>query len=177
MKNSFLASLIIICFFTSCSTLNPTHFENGKPVLDPVKFFGGHTHSYGVLESPGGKPTEQITTTTTGVYANGILSIEQDLHPEKGKANHRSWKLKQIDAHHVESTANDIAGTARGELYGNYFTWTFRLKIANKGLVRHVRMHQEMYLMPDGRTLLIRSIIRKFGIIVKEISEQFVKDD
>ncbi|MDZ4707667.1 MAG: DUF3833 family protein [Saprospiraceae bacterium] len=177
MINNYIAAFFILFVLASCSTLKPENFGSGVPILDPVKFFGGHTYSVGVLEARNGKPSERITTKTTGVYANGILSLEQELYPEQGKQNHRSFKLKRIDAHHVESTGSDIDGIARGELYGNYFTWSFRLKIADKGLVQHVNMTQHMFLMPDGNTLMIRSIIRKFGIIVKEITEQFHKDD
>ena len=70
-----------------------------------------------------------------------------------------------------------IAGTARSELCGNYFTWRFRLKVADKGPIRHVNMSQCMYLMPDSKTLVIHSVIRKFGFIVREMTEQFHKDD
>ncbi|MBA2250561.1 MAG: DUF3833 family protein [Chitinophagaceae bacterium] len=174
-KGYFFVAIMLLIFFSSCSTIKPIGFVNSEPKLDPVQFFGGKTHSSGVMESHGGKPVMPITTATTGIYKDGVLSIEQDLYPGKGKKNHRSWKLKQIDEHHVEATANDIAGTARGMLYGNYFTWTFTLKL-DKGLVRRVRMNQQLYLMPNGQTLIIRSIIRKFGIIVQQITEEFKKD-
>ncbi|MEO6406951.1 MAG: DUF3833 family protein [Ferruginibacter sp.] len=177
MKYNFIPALLILFVLSCCSTLKPESFSSSTPILDPVKFFGGHTSSAGVMEARSGKPSVRITTKTAGIYTHGILSIEQDLYPENGKQNHRSFNLKLVDAHHVEGTGSDIAGTARGELYGNYFTWRFRLKIAGKGLVQHVNMTQYMYLMPDGKTLIIRSVVRKFGMIVKQITEQFHKDD
>lgn len=177
MKNNFIPGFLALFILASCSTLKPESFSNSAPVLDPVKFFGGHTHSAGVIENRSGRPSERVTTKTTGVYANNILSIEQDLYSEKGKKNHRSFKLKFTDAHHVEGTGSDITRSAIGKLYGNYFTWRFRLKVGDKRLVKHVNMTQNMYLMPDKKTLIIRSVIRKFGIIVKEITEQFHKDD
>ena len=167
----------MICFFTmSCTSLKPVAFINSEPKLDPVNFFGGTTHSSGVMESRGGKPSTPITTTTHGILKEGSLNLEQDLYPKGGKTNHRSWKLKQIDEHHLEATANDISGTAHGLLYGNYFNWTFRLKVADRKFIKHVRMSQNMYLMPAGNTMIIRSIIRKFGIILLEITEEFRKD-
>ncbi len=177
MKNTRLFAFLPLFAFASCASLKPESFRNTTSTTDPIQFFGGHTHSTGVLEAPGGQPTERITTQTAGVFANGILSMEQDLHSEDSQPTHRNFRFKIIDAHHVEATGSDIAGTAHGQLYGNYFTWSFRLKVANKGLIHHVNMSQYMYLMPDGKTLIIRSVIRKFGIIVKEITEQFHKDD
>lgn len=156
--------------------MKPVAFEKSDVKLDPVNFFVGHTSSSGVLENHGGKPTARITTKTEGFLKDGILSIEQDLFPEGGKKNHRSWKLHQVDDHHVDATANDIDGTAHGLLYGNEFSWSFRLKVADRKIIRHVRMSQSMYLMPDGKTMIIRSVIRKFGIIVTQITEEFRKD-
>ncbi len=177
MKKNILSAVTVIFIFCSCATLRPESFSKTNPVLNPAGFFGGHTHSAGVLEGRNGKPSERITTKTTGTFANNILHIEQDLYPEMGKQNHRSFNLKLVDANNVEGTGSDITGTAHGKLYGNYFTWSFRLKIAGKGLVKHVNMTQHMYLMPDGKTLIIRSIIKKFGITVKQITEQFYKED
>lgn len=177
MKNNVICVFLSLLVLASCSSLKPESFSSTTPVIDPVKFFGGHTHSTGVIESRSGKPVERITTQTAGVFANGILSMEQDLHSEDSKPSHRNFNFKIIDAHHVDATGSDITGTAHGELYGNYFTWSFRLKVADKGLVQHATMTQCMYLMPDGKTLIIRSIIRKFGLIVREITEQFHKDD
>ncbi len=160
---------------SGCASLKPESFSRSEPKLDPVHFFGGKTHSAGVLESKKGKPSVRITTNTTGTFSNGILNIEQDLFPEGSTKRHRSFQLKIIDSNNVEGTGSDIAGKAHGKLYGNYFTWTFRLKV-NKGMVKHVTMMQHMYLMPDGKTMIIRSVIRKFGMIVTEITEQFYKE-
>ena len=177
MKITRLPTFFALFALASCASLKPESFSSTTSTTDPITFFAGHTHSSGVLEAPNGKPAERITTQTEGVLANGILRMEQDLHSENSQPAHRNFTFKIIDAHHVDATGSDIAGTAHGELYGNYFTWSFRLKVANKGLIHHVNMTQCMYLMPDGKTLIIRSIIRKFGIIVKEITEQFHKDE
>lgn len=167
---------IMICFIaTGCASLKPPAFEKSTAKLDPVAFFGGHTKSYGVMESHTGKPSVQITTETIGTVKDGKVFIEQDLYPGSGQKNHRSWQLKQVDEHNVEATANDIDGTARGKLYGNYFTWTFRLIVKERKFIKHVRMSQYMYLNPDGQSLIIRSVIKKFGIIVTEITEEFKK--
>lgn len=174
-----LQIITAITFFFSvggCAVMKPSAFEAGKPRLDPVKFFVGHTRSSGVMENHGGKPAIRITTETAGILKDGLINIEQDLYPEGGKINHRSWQLRQIDEHHVEATANDIDGIAHGLLYGNEFSWTFRHKLADRKFIKHVRMSQNMYLMPDGQTMIIRSVIRKFGIVVAQITEQFTKD-
>lgn len=172
-QSIFTISLLL--FISSCTSVKPAVFEKGNNSQDAIKFFIGKTSSDGVLENKNGKPTAHITTQTTGVLKDGIITIEQDLYPEGGKQNHRKWQLKQIDEHHVDATANDIEGTAHGLLYGNIFSWTFRLKLAERKFIKHARMSQNMYLMPDGQTMIIRSVIKKFGITVVQITEQFRK--
>lgn len=169
-------STCILIFGAGCAAMKPAAFENGEPKLDPVKFFVGHTSSVGVIENHGGKPATRITTKTSGTLKDGIIHIEQDLYPEGGKKNHRSWNLRQTDEHHVDATANDIDGAAHGLLYGNEFSWIFRHTLTERKFIKHVRMSQNMYLMPDGQTMFIRSVIRKFGFVVAQITEEFKRD-
>ncbi len=176
MKYRYISALLTLSFFASCSSLKPEKFEGSEPHLDLMEFFNGRTYSSGVMEARNGKPSKQIFTKNLGVYSNGVLRMEQDVIPVNGEKSHRSFQLKRIDDHHLESTGSDITGKTIGTFYGNYFTWNYRLKLADKGLVKHVNITQHMYLMGDGKTLIIRSIFRKFGIIVTEITEQFYKD-
>lgn len=159
-----------------CSSTKFVSNTNAEKNIKPVKFFIGKTQSTGVIENRVGKPTTNITTETIGVFKDSILYIEQDLFPEGGKKNHRSWQIKLLNDTQVEATANDIDGKAVGTLKGNHFSWTFRLKLSNRKFIKHARMTQYYYLMPDGKTMIIRSIIRKFSFTVAQITEQFQKN-
>ena len=159
-----------------CTSTKPlSAAAGGNSSLDPVAFFIGRTKSEGVVENKIGNPTARITTETNGVLKDGVLFIEQDLFTEGGVKNHRSWTLRQTDAQHMEAVANDIEGTAKGVLNGNHFSWKFRRKLPNRKFIRHVQMSQNMYLMPDGQTMIVRSVLRKFSIVVAQITEQFRK--
>ena len=171
----FIFTISIIFYLTGCASMKPSDFAKGNSEADPIQFFIGKTTSDGVIENRGGEPTARIKTETVGTLENGIIKIEQNLYPEGGKKNHRSWQLKQIDATHVDATANDIDGTAHGLLYGNNFSWTFRLKLSQRKFIRHLRMSQNMYLMEDGKSMIIRSVLRKFGFTVAQITEEFQK--
>ncbi len=120
-------------------------------------------------------PARRITTETTGILKDGVLYVEQDLAPEGGKRWHRSWQLRRTDEHRVDATANDMLGTAHGLSTGDVFSWSFRLALSPGNPLKNVRMTQAMYLQPDGRSLIIRSIIRKAGIVVAQVTEQFRK--
>jgi hypothetical protein len=176
MHVRFVFALLSVVLLASCATMRPADFADGGPRLAPETFFVGRTRSFGVVEARSGRPWKRITTQTTGVMKAGVLYIEQDLQSEDSKPSHRSWQIRTVDAHHADATANDIAGTAHGTYYGNTLMWSFTLKRKPGNPLQNVRMSQAMYLAPDGQTLIIRSIIRKFGIIVAEVTEQFRKE-
>ena len=171
----FIITTGFLMYLTGCASMGPSDFAKGNSTADPIQFFIGKTTSDGVVENRAGKPTMRIKTETVGTVKDSVINIEQDLYPEGGKKNHRSWQLRKIDENHVDATANDIDGTAHGLLHGNHFSWTFRLKLSERKFIRHLRMAQNMYLMPDGKSMVIRSVLRKFGIVVVQITEEFQK--
>jgi len=159
-----------------CASKPVASFQGGRPILDPEKFFAGHTHSWGIFESRSGEPTEILHTDTLGHVEGGILHFEQDLLFGGGKKKHRSWLIQRVDQHHYTATGTGIVGTARGEAYGNAFHLDFTLDALPGNPLGHVHMSQWMYLQPDGVTLVNRDTLTKAGVIVTEITEQFRKD-
>ena len=160
--------------WAGCASMKVSDFGDERPLLDPVEFFSGRTASAGVMENRGGGPQEIVTTTTLGRREGATLVLEQDLKLG-GKQQHRSWRIRKRDAHHFTATANDLVGTATGEAYGNVFSWRFTLALSSGNPLANVRMTQWMYLQPDGRTLLNHSTIRKFGIVLAQVTEVFRK--
>ena len=159
---------------TSCASLQIADFASGRPTLDPTRFFTGETHSSGVMENRSGAPIEIVTTSTAGHWEGDTLVLAQELGIGK-KHEHRSWRIRRLDAHHFEATANDMIGGARGLAYGNVFTWSFTLALSPGNPLANVQMTQWMYLQPDGRTLLNHSTIRKLGVVVAQVTETFRK--
>ncbi len=160
---------------SGCATMNVSEFRGGRPEFDPVRFFTGATSSFGVMENRGGAPKQIVKTETKGQLAGDTLRLEQVLSLGTSKPQHRSWRIRKIDAHRYEATANDIVGTVQGEAYGNVFHWSFTLALSPGNPLANVRMSQWMYLQPDGKTMVNHSTIRKFGIVVAQVTEQFRK--
>ncbi len=165
----------LILFGTGCASMKVSEFAEGRPLLDPAQFFTGKTSSTGVMENRAGAPMRRVTTQTSGLWEGDTLMLEQDLQMD-GKDQHRSWRIRKLDAHRYEATANDMVGRAIGEAYGNVFHWSFTLALSPGNPLANVQMSQWMYLQPDGRTLLNHSTIRKLGIVVAQVSEQFRRE-
>ncbi len=168
--------LVLAIALGGCAGQPITSFERGRPFFDPMKFFAGRTHSWGIFETPSGQPKSILKTNTDGRTTTDGLHFEQDLIFDDVKKSHRSWLIHRVDAHHYTATGTGIVGIARGTAYGNVFHMEFTLDALPGNPLGHLHMSQWMYLQPDGVTMINRGTLTKAGVIVTQITEQFRKD-
>jgi hypothetical protein len=157
-----------------CDASPPSHtFANTTPAFDPVRFWAGHTQSWGVVEDRRGGPAETVATDCVGEAegANG-LHMMQTLTEGDGTVTHREWHMRRVSPGHFIATANDMDGQAQGQAEGRVFHWRWYWKRWPNLPFGDLAMDQWMYFYPDG-TLENRTTIRKFGIILAEVTEQF----
>jgi hypothetical protein len=171
-----LPLIIGITVLAGCAGRPIESFESQRPILQPIDYFSGSTHSWGIFETRSGTPERIIHTETSGRKDGNILHFEQDIVFEHQKTLHRSWLIQQLDEHHFSATGTGIIGTAHGMAYGNVFHLDFTLDAIPGNPLGHVHMSQWMYLQPDGVTLVNRDTISKAGVIITELTEQFRKD-
>jgi hypothetical protein len=90
-------------------------FAGTQPSFDPVVFWAGHTHSWGVVENRRGEPTETVQTDCIGTPegADGLHML-QTLTEGDGTVKHRDWHIRRVSPGHFEATANDMVGVAHG---------------------------------------------------------------
>ncbi len=158
---------------TGCSTLKPASFATASPRFEPEKFFLGPTRSWGVIESRTGKPKSRFETEMMGVRDGRDLVITQDFTYEDGRRQRRVWRLRRIDEHRYEATANDVVGVSVGEAYGDLFHWKYTLALRPRNPLANLHFELFMYLAADGETLINRVAIRKLGILLAETTEHF----
>ena len=147
----------------------------GGPELDPIRFFTGHVRSWGVLENRGGEPTEVVTTDFQGT-ADGPDGLRMTQRLQVGDTSTtREWVMRRAGPGRYEATANDMVGTAAGEASGRAFHWHWTLALSPGNALKDVDMEQWWYLQADG-SVLNRTVIRKVGLVVAEVTEHFVPD-
>ncbi len=148
-------------------------FTGGAPQFDPVRFFTGHVRSWGVIEDRSGGPTGRVTTDCRGdAEGEDGLRMVQRLAMDDGSTQTREWHMRRTGPHSYEATANDMVGVAHGEARGRAFHWEWVLATSPGNPLRNVVMEQWMYLMDDG-AMVNRTIVRKLGLTLIEVTEQF----
>lgn len=166
--------VLVLCLLSACSAPRKISYFSGTiPAFDPVAFWTGHVQSWGVIETPGGAPSDSITTDCQGrLAADGTLHLHQTLTEGDGTTRHRDWTLRRLSPTTYEASANDMAAPVTGTAAGRAFTWHWVWELAPHASLKRVTMTQWMYLLQDG-TLLNRTIITKFGVTVAEVTEHF----
>ena len=168
---------LILIEFTGCSSLPPADFARVEPRFNPAAFFTGKTHSWGVFENRAGEPARRFATDAVGTRErDGTLVLRQKFTYTDGTTQGRVWRIRQLDAHRFEATANDVVGTARGEAYGNAFRWEYTVALKPGNPLFDVRLKQWMYLQPGGQTMMNRATIHKFGAQIAQVTEFFRRE-
>jgi hypothetical protein len=168
------AALIACCLLgTGCHTMKPESFAGAEPRFEPDKFFEGPTRSWGVVESRTGRPKRRFRTEMMGSREGNDLVITQDFTFEDGHKQQRVWRIRRIDDHHYDATANDVVGVSHGLAYGNTFYWEYTLALRPGNPLANVRFKLWMYLQADGETMINRVTISKLGLIVAQTTEHF----
>lgn len=174
----FLPSVCIAAaLLAGCDrTARPIASAGAGSPFDPVAFFDGRTHSWGVVESRSGAPTERIVTDSHGEKAGADrLRMVQYLAFQDGTTQRRDWTLWRSGPNRFDATANDMVGVAKGETDGNIFHWQWVLARSRGNEFMNLTMNQWMYRLADG-SVMIRTTVSKFGVILAEVTEQFTHD-
>lgn len=164
---------VLCLMLTACASLRPQSFEGATPRFEPIAWFEGPVHSWGVFESRRGEPVERFGTTSTGVREGEVLVLTQQFLHGDGRREQRVWRLRRVDAHRYVATADDVVGPATGVAYGNAFRWEYTLEATPGNPLTRVRVRHWMYLADDGELLLNRVVITKFGVVVRQATEYF----
>ncbi len=169
-----LAFALLLLGAAGCSApLEPAAFESVAPRFEPERFFEGRTRSWGVVENRAGEPTSRFETSAFGRREGEELVITQDFTFDDGRRQQRVWRLRRLDEHRYEATANDVVGTATGEARGNAFRWQYTLALEPGNAVKDVDLLQWMYAQEDGSVMVNRATISKLGVILAEVTEFF----
>ncbi len=166
----------LLAALAGCSApIAPAKLAGTLPAFDPIGFWSGHHRSWGVMENRGGAPTDTVVTDCLGTLSpDGSLHMAQTLTLGDGSQSRRDWHLWRTAPETYAATANDMVGEAHGTASGRVFHWTWTLALSPGNKLKNVVMDQWMYLYPNG-TMMNRTTIRKLGIVLAEVSEQFEK--
>jgi hypothetical protein len=164
-----LASIVLNSGYASN---RPQDVSGSKTRFELIRFFTGHSRSWGVFENSFGQPQRYFTCNSYGQRDTaGDLTLTQHFLFSDGKAQVRVWQIRQVDSTHLEATANDIIGVARGVGFGNAVVLEYTITLDRHNPMATVHIRQWIYQLEGMDTVMTRLVITKLGFTVVEVSE------
>lgn len=166
-----MALLSLLC---GCSSVQVSDYKNEKPTLKLEEYLNGGLIAHGFFQDRNGLIKQRFTVDLKGTWVSETGTLEEDFVYSDGKKSRRVWTIKkQPDGTYV-GTANDVVGSAKGEVAGNALRWVYTLALDVDGTTYNVKFDDWMYLM-DDKVMINKSKMYKFGIYLGEVTLSFYK--
>ncbi len=130
----------------------------------PHNGFGGKSEGNGSLKLFMGKPRQFHVESSGSELSDGTFRLEQRVTFQGKPPQDRTWIIATVSPNHYSGTLSDAAGPMAGSTSGPRLSLRYRVK-------GPLVMHQELELLPDGKTINNVGTIRLLGIPVGHLRE------
>ena len=154
------------CAASATSAIQPAA---SGPVLDPVAFFTGRTRGEGELDTLLSRPV-RLSVDSVGRRQGDMLILDQTIREGDKPPRVRRWSMRPVAPGRYTGTLTDAEGPVDVAVAGPRARIRYRMP---GGL----QVDQQLTLQSDGRTLLNRMRVEKFGIRVASVEETIRKTD
>jgi hypothetical protein len=155
--------------------MQPEDFAHLEPRLELERYFLGKTQAFGLFHDRFGRLRRQFVVEIEGRIEDGVLVLDEHFRYDDGESDRRVWRIRRIDEHRYEGTADDVIGVARGRAFGNAMHWSYQVDLPIGDSSVRVTFDDWLYLLSDA-VLLNRAEVSKFGIRLGEVMLAFVKE-
>ncbi|KGM42072.1 lipoprotein [Aquabacterium sp. NJ1] len=152
----------------------PADYAKEQPRLDLREYFNGPLTAHGIFTDRSGRVVKRFTVQMVGRWQGGNGVLEEDFNYSDGSKQRRVWRLTDLGQGRWRGQADDVVGDAVGEVAGNALNWHYTLRLPVDGKTYEVQFNDWMYLM-DGRTMLNKAVMSKFGFTLGEVTLSFSK--
>ena len=159
---------------SGCASQTIDAYANEKPVLDLAQYFNGVLDAYGVFTDRSGAVVKRFTVVMNCSWQGNEGVLDEDFTYSDGTKQKRIWRLTRVGDGRYTGRADDVVGTAQGQVRGNAFYWTYTLSLPVDGKVYEVQFDDWMYLMTD-KVMLNKATMSKFGVRLGEVTLAFTK--
>ena len=170
--------LIIIGALTMLNNCgkNLSTYKDTLPEADIKEYFNGNIKAWGLVQKRNGEVATRFDVDMNGKWEGNKGILKEVFKYYDGKTQERVWVITKKDDGSYTGTANDIIGKAKGKLEGSAVNWSYVMDIPVNGRTYRVKLDDWMWQMNDG-ILINRSYIKKFGIVVAELTLFMQKQD
>lgn len=159
-----------------CASVDMERYAGEKPVLDLRTYFDGTLDAHGIFQDRSGEVVKRFHVLIEASWEGDVGTLDEHFTYSDGTTQRRVWTITRHDATRYTGRADDVVGEATGEALGNALRWRYVLALPVDDKVYNVDFDDWMFLM-DDRVMLNRSVMRKFGFRLGEVTLSFYKRD
>lgn len=167
--NLFLINLFLLLFSGCGPSISGDLYLKNSPILKMEEFFNGNVEAWGIIQDRKGNMTRSFKVSMKGDFSGGAGKIYEEFLFSDGEAKTRTWVVNKNSEGSYQGKADDILEGASGKTYGNSLNWEYEMDLEVDGSTYRVRFDDWMWQI-DNKVIFNRSYIKKFGIVVGELS-------
>lgn len=170
-KKSIIQVLLICLAISGCSiSIDGEKYKTVTPNFDLVGFFEGDIKAWGIVQNRSGNVVQRFTVDIKGTYENDTLTLDEFFTYGLGDGvKTRVWTINKTSDTAFRGTAPDILNEAREEIYGNAIKWEYSMDLPVGDATYKVKFEDWMWAF-DEKTIVNRSYIKKFGLVMAEVT-------
>lgn len=138
--------------------------------LEPIAFFTGESTGTGTIDQLFSRPRPLIVRSIGRPDGRGGLVLTQAIREGSKAERTRTWTMRQVGPGRYAGTLTEAVGPVTVQVQGPRAVIEYRMK---DGLA----VRQQLALQADGRTLLNRLVVTKWGIRVATVRETILRGD
>lgn len=174
MKFNIFFLAIVSIVMSGCASHTVSEYKSEKPSLVLEEYFNGDLVAHGIFTDRKGRVKKRFIVEMKASWSDGVGTLDESFTYSDGTTSKRVWTLQKAAEGRYVGTASDVVGQAKGEVSGNAFYFEYILALDVEGSVYHVHFDDWMFLM-DSKTMLNRSVMKKFGFTLGEVTLSFTK--
>lgn len=134
----------------------------------------GRTYAYAVFER-GGVLDRRFWVEAVGEWDGQALTLEEYFLYDDERTDTRTWTFRKTSETTYVGTAGDVIGPADVEVFGDaaYFDYRVDLEMADGSTVE-VNFQDRLYRVSED-TIINRATVKKFGLVVGQVTVVFQK--
>jgi hypothetical protein len=169
--NKIYVGFLFLFSLTGCSlAIDGKDYEHIEPSFHLTDFFSGNVQAWGIVQNRSGEVVQRFTVDIHGRVEEGVLIMDETFSYGLGTGpQQRTWQIVPHSDGQFIGQADDILGEARGRAHGNAFNFTYDMDLLVDDSVYQVSF-DDWFFAFDREALMNRSYIRKFGIVMAEVT-------
>lgn len=163
-----IALLATVLLLTGCSA-KLEDYNGVTPELKLEQFFNGELIAYGMVQDYTNKVNQRFKVDMIGTWNGNEGVLDETFYYDDGSTSKRIWYITKTAEGRYVGRADDVIGSAEGQVAGNTLNWVYDLEIDLDGEPFVITLDDWLYLI-DENNMMNRTEMRKFGIPVGEIT-------